>query len=597
MFIRIIVMDQFKTHTTSSGGRNRGHDNWRPTHLSENTCDCCKKMPAAQTVHQLCRECGIVVCRDCVAKGEISNLGSHVAHEVGDFDWVDRYALLTQRAGGSRAPTQPSVAIAVPGRQANTPDASPTKGPSSASKNSAKKGGKAFGKDSASGLTQTTLATTQDSSLTLSTPTKAKNSSATTLPSKKPKHSKKNKASKKKQKKGKRSYYNSDSDSDFDDDDMGSNAPSDREYVPPAEAGGKGSVPAATVDAGRGIAPVGLAQSRPVRAAAINTYEKMRSGNVKKEEPEAEEETKISEIPEANVPAQDHAYAQQGQVRGGGAYLHAPQYGEGPRHLSLPQLHPGADNKRAATAAEKAPATKRQNTSKMDSRTAGMSSMSAGTVGVSKTAATPQKAKSSQKGKAPEVVQVSGQAQTTHAQSSSQAQSSQNAQLQQHAFPPKPIAPNITVEERNASRRLVTADLGDLVDAIQAKLKLHIRAAGFTKGQQCDLVLREIVHSAWVANIVLMQMKRNNGELCAIAILRGYVTAIITNMNLGACPLTTNWLDGTHQNIQANAALVPAIAQINVPPAFQPGLTFPINGEDVVGANTLTFMASGGHGN
>ncbi|KAI3551658.1 hypothetical protein CSPX01_01000 [Colletotrichum filicis] len=607
-------MDQFKTHTASSGGRDRGHDNWKKTDLSENTCDCCKKMPAALTVHQLCRECGFVVCRDCVAKGEISNRGSHVAHEVGDFDWVDRYALLTQRAAGSRAPGQPSVAIAVPGGQANTPDASPTKGSSSAPKSSAKK------------MTQTTLTTTQNSSLALSTPTKAKNpSSATTRPSKKPKHSKKNKAGKKKQKKGKKSYYNSDSDSDFDE--MDSSAPSDKEYVPPAEAGGKGSAPAATTDAGR-AAPVGLAQSRPVRAAAINTYEKMRSGsgssNVKKEEPEVEE-MKISEIPEAKgklaeqaIPAQDHGYAQQGQVQGGGAYLHAPQYGEGPRHLGLPQLHPGAENKRAAAAAEKAPAAKRQNTSKMDSLTASMSSMSAGTVGVSKKAATPQKAKSSQKGKAPEVAQVSqtsqsqtsgqaqsfNQAQSTHTQSSNQGQSSgqvqsfQTVPLQQHAFPPQPIASNTNVEERNASRRLVTADLGDLLDAIQAKLKLHIRAAGLTQRQQCDVVLREIVHSAWVTNIVLTQMKRNNGELPTIAVLRGYAVAIMSNMKLGRCPLTRNWIDGTDQAIQAVTADLSSVTQIDVvQPAFQPGLTYPINGEDVEGANTLTFMSAGGHGN
>ncbi|KAK1527639.1 uncharacterized protein CCOS01_07901 [Colletotrichum costaricense] len=600
-------MDQFKTHTASSGGRDRGHDNWKKTDLSENTCDCCKKMPAALTVHQLCRECGFVVCRDCVAKGEISNRGSHVAHEVGDFDWVDRYALLTQRAAGSRAPGQPSVAIAVPGGQANTPDASPTKGSSSAPKSSAKK------------MTQTTLTTTQNSSLALSTPTKAKNpSSATTRPSKKPKHSKKNKAGKKKQKKGKKSYYNSDSDSDFDE--MDSSAPSDKEYVPPAEAGGKGSAPVATTDAGR-AAPVGLAQSRPVRAAAINTYEKMRSGsgsgNVKKEEPEVEE-MKISEIPEAKgklaeqaIPAQDHGYAQQGQVQGGGAYLHAPQYGEGPRHLGLPQLHPGAENKRAAAAAEKAPAAKRQNTSKMDSLTASMSSMSAGTVGVSKKAATPQKAKSSQKGKAPEVAQVSqtsqsqtsgqaqsfNQAQSTHAQSSNQGQSSGQVQSFQ-TVPLQPIAPNTNLEERNASRRLVTADLGDLLDAIQAKLKLHIRAAGLTQRQQCDVVLREIVHSAWVTNIVLTQMKRNNGELPTIAVLRGYAVAIMSNMKLGRCPLTRNWIDGTDQAIQAVTADLSSVTQIDVvQPAFQPGLTYPINGEDVEGANTLMFMSAGGHGN
>ncbi|KAF4781665.1 hypothetical protein HER10_EVM0001694 [Colletotrichum scovillei] len=607
-------MDHFKTHTASSGGRDRGHDDWKRTDISENTCDCCKKMPAALTVHQLCKVCGFVVCRDCVAKGEISNRGSHAAHEVGDFDWVDRYALLTQRAGGSRAPGQPSVAIAVPGGQANTPDASPTKGSSSAPKSSAKK------------MTQTTLNTTQNSTLALSTPTKAKNSSsATTRPSKKPKHSKKNKASKKKQKKGKKSYYNSDSDSDSDFDEMDSNAPSDKEYVPPAEAGGKGFVPAATADAGR-AAPVGLAQSRPVRAAAINTYEKMRSGsgNVKKEELEVEE-MKISEIPEAKgklteqaTPAQDHGYAQQGQVQGGGAYLHAPQYGEGPRHLGLPQLHPGAENKRTAAAAEKAPAEKRQNASKMDSLTASMSSMSAVTVGVAKKAATPQKAKSSQKGKAPQVgqasqasqSQTSGQAQSTHTQSSNQGQSSNQAQssgqvqsfqtvpLQQHTFPPQPIAPNINVEERNASRRIVTASLGDLLDAMQAKLKLHIRAAGLTQRQQCDIVLREMVHSAWVTNIVLTQMKRNNGELPAIAVLRGYAVAIMHNMKLGGCPLTINWIDGTEQAIQSVTADLSSVTQIDVvQPAFQPGLNYPINGEDVEGANTLTFMSAGGHGN
>ncbi|KXH48890.1 hypothetical protein CSIM01_08549 [Colletotrichum simmondsii] len=638
-------MDQFKTHTASSGGRDRGHDNWKKTDLSENRCDCCKKMPAAQTTHQLCKDCGFVVCRDCVAKGEISNRGSHVAHEVGDFDWVDRYALRTQRAGGSRAHGQPSVAIAVPGGQANTPDASPTKGPSSAPKSSAKKmtqvrrfppkpvflTQKLISSPSFP-LLQTTLATNQNSSLALSTPTKAKNSSsATTRPSKKPKHSKKNKASKKKQKKGKKSYYNSGSDSDFNDDDMDSNAPSDKEYVPPAEAGGKGSVPAATAGAGR-AAPVGLAQSRPVRAAAINTYEKMRngSGNVKKEEPEVEE-MKISEIPEAKgksaeqaIPAQDHGYAQQGQVQDGGAYLHAPQYGEGPRHLGPLQLHPSAENKRVAAAPEKAPAAKRQNTSKMDSLTASMSSMSAGTVGVSKKAATPQKIKSSQKGKAPQVVQASqasqsqtsgqaqssNQAQSTHtqcsnqgqsstqSQSSSQAQSSQSAQLQQHAFPPLPIAPNTTLEERNASRRLVTADLGDLLDAIQAKLKLQIRTAGLTTRQQCDIVLREIVHSAWITNIVLTQTKRNNGELPAFAILRGFALAIMANMKLGRCPLTNNWIDGTDHAIQAVTAVVPDAMQIDVvQPAFQPGLNYPINGEDVEGANTLTFMSAGGHGN
>ncbi|KAL2877815.1 hypothetical protein SGCOL_006978 [Colletotrichum sp. CLE4] len=538
-------------------------------------------------------------------------------------------------------------------------------------------------------MTQTTLTSNQNSSLALSTPTKVKSSSGTSQlrPSTQAKHSKKNKASRKK--KAKKTYYNSDSysvfDDDDDDDDM--SALSDKEYVPPAEVGGKGSTPSAAVaTAGRGVAPVGLAQSRPVRAAAINTYEKMRSGSVKKEELDAQDQVKMSEIPEAkkshaskgktsrlaygdsaveqaNIPAQDHGYAQQGQVQGGGAYLHAPQYGEGYRHRGLPQLHPCAthkvkaspspspaqqtqavqshasaspvtENKRAATAAEKAPAAKRQNTSKMDSLTAGMSSMSAGTTDTLRKIATPQKAKASQKGEASDILQPSqevqaSQAQSSQAQSSTQFQSSAQAQLsaqtqsstlvqaqqqmqignpfptqsqiqvlqQQHIFPPQRIAPNVTPEEREASRRLVTASMVDIMDAIQHKVKLHVRNGGFSAAQRYDSILREVVHKAWVANIVLTLMKRRNGELAAFQLLRGYANTIIVNMNLGQCPLTRNWMDATDQDIQSTAAFVPDIVQINqVQSAVQPSLTFPINGEDVVGANTLMFMSAGGHG-
>ncbi|KAK1639129.1 hypothetical protein BDP81DRAFT_470282 [Colletotrichum phormii] len=665
-------MSRFNAPISSKGGRKDGdddvfwqdpHDNWEQTQLPGIACDCCQKLTGAQTVHQMCNDCYITVCRDCIAKGEISNLDSHAPHEVGDFDWVKH---LNQPGSGARG--QPSMAIVAPGRQANTPSASATKGKSSASKSSSKKGGKAFGKDSASRMTQTTLTSNQNSSLALYTPTKVKNPSATQLRPSQAKHSKKNKASKKK-KKGKKTYYNSDSYSDFDDDDM--SAPSDKEYVPPAEVGGKGSTPSAAVaTAGRGVAPVGLAQSRPVRAAAINTYEKMRSGSVKKEEPDAQDEVKMSEIPEAkksqaskgktsrlaygdsaveqaNIPAQDHSYAQQGQVQGGGAYLHAPQYGEGYRHRGLPQLHPGVahkanaspspssahqtqavhshafaspaiENKRAATAAEKAPAAKRQNTRKMDSLTAGMSSMSAGTIDTPNKIATPQKAKATQKGKASESVQASQEVQASQAQSSNQTQSSTQVQAQQqmqignpfptqsqiqvlqqqHVFSPQRIAPNVTPEEREASRRLVTASMVDIMDAIQHKVKLHVRNGGVSAAQQYDSILREVVHGAWVANIVLTLMKRRNGELAAFQLLRGYTNTIIVNMNLGQCPLTRNWMDATDKDIQSTAAFVPDIVQINeVQSAVQPSLTFPINGEDVVGANTLMFMSAGGHGN
>ncbi|KXH63746.1 hypothetical protein CSAL01_00004 [Colletotrichum salicis] len=665
-------MPRFNATISSKGGRKDGdddvfwqdpHDNWEQTQLPGIACDCCQKLTGAQTVHQMCNDCYITVCRDCVAKGEISNLDSHVPHEVGDFDWVKH---LSQPGSGARG--QPSMAIAAPGRQANTPSASATKDKSSASKSSSKssskKGGKAFGKDSANRMTQNTLTSNQNSSLALSTPTKVKNPSAAQLRPSQAKHSKKNKASKKK--KAKKTYYNSDSYSDFvDDDDDDMSAPSDKEYVPPAEVGGKGSAPSAAVaTAGRGVAPVGLAQSRPVRATAINTYEKMRSGSVKKEEPEAQDEVKMSEIPEAkkshaskgktsrlaygdsaveqaNIPAQDYGYAQQGQVQGGGAYLHAPQYGEGYRHRGLPQLHPGvahkakaspspspahqtqavqspasaspaAENKRAATAAEKAPAAKRQNTSKMDSLTAGMSFMSAGTADTPKKIATPQKAKASQKGKAPENVQAPQEIQASQAQSSTQVQAQQQIQIgnpfqiqsqiqvlqQQHVFPPQRIAPNVTPEEREASRRLVTASMVDIMDAIQHKVKLHVRNGGVSAAQRYDSILREVVHKAWVANIVLTLMKRRNGELAAFQLLRGYTNTITVNMNLGQCPLTRNWMDATDQDIQSTAPFVPDIVQINeVQSAVQPSLTFPINGEDVVGANTMMFMSAGGHGN
>ncbi|OHE97837.1 hypothetical protein CORC01_06872 [Colletotrichum orchidophilum] len=615
------------THSQSMpvGGQNEGeddvfwsapHDDWKPAPIPEIACDSCNKLPGAQAVHQTCNKCGITVCRGCVADGKISRFPSHVPHEVGDFSWAkasssNQPATTLDSAGGSLARGLPSAAIPILRGPATTLAASSTKGNSSATKSSSKKGDKAFGKDSASHLTQTTIAFDNNSFLTLSTPTKVKNSSENAQIPSPAKGKKSRKPRKKNKKKGKKISHGSDS--DFAEMDAPSNKSSDKEYVPPAEISRKRSTPSLGLKKGNNqvdnvatdanIAPIGLAQSRPVRAAAINTYEKMRNANVKKE-PEALDEIIVSNVPEVKkthppkedliVPTnagqnarlghrdssfkniQDYGYAQQGQVQGGSAYLYAPQYGEGYRHRGLPQLHPGAaykaktshageaqvtqshtvaspatDNKRGAATAEQAPASKRQNTNKMPSPTSSMSSMSAGTAGV------PEKA---------------------------QAQA-----------PLKPVAPVSTPEERAVSRLLVTTNIAGLMNAIQNKVKLHIAKSGVQTHQQYDLVLREVIHSAWVTNIALTQMKRQNGELAAIQLLRGYANVITSNLGIADGSLTKNWLDGTDYDIQSKTATVPNSVRIDeVKPVAQDGLNYPIEGRDVHLANLLMFMKTGG---
>ncbi|GJC83834.1 hypothetical protein ColLi_06672 [Colletotrichum liriopes] len=580
--------------------KQRLRHQWAPCQIHYVKCDSCDELAADQFAHQMCGVCAIAICRDCVAAGNIKFFPTHPQKSVDELDWKPLSVTAAGAYKAGRGPTQvnnivpgtgsggqrsPASATPVRQRPADFAGSSSTVGNTRGSKGSSSRKGKGkatAGLDSSDGPKQieTTPTSNKSSPLTLSTPTK------------------------KSKKSSEKTIILSDSDSDIDCDmNAHSTDSSDKEYVPRADLSRKVSTSSkkgvdetesvGTPVNNTSVAPIGLANSRPVRAATIQTYEKMRQANVKKQ-PEAEEfddvfgadqNTKYG--PKMAVSAQNSrltrhtpsaeiltrgaktgGYAQHGTVSGGNAYLHAPEHAQQAAgddiknhtqlclHKGLPQLHPGAaskaqtkatrplapaitadDKKRAAAVAvEEAPAPKRQNTS----------------------------------------LQRFGPARYA---------------IKETETSVRAAAPQITPAERDANRIFVTAGLDGLAAAIEHKVRLRLSIAGVRTVQDAEIELRNAVHGAWVSNMALASIKRMDGSLAAIQLLRGYANLVMMRLQMNGTGLLKNWIDATEKEMQGRAPFVPDELRIQaVAPATQYGLTFMIGETDVFMANILAGM-------
>ncbi|GKT55406.1 hypothetical protein ColTof4_07728 [Colletotrichum tofieldiae] len=580
--------------------KQRLRHQWAPCQIHYVKCDSCDELAADQFAHQMCGVCAIAICRDCVAAGNMKFFPTHPQKRVDELDWEPLSVTAANAHKTGHGPTQvnnivpgtgsggqrsPASATSVRQRPAGLSGSSSTVGNTRGSKGSSSRKGKGMataGLDSSDGpkQIQTTPTSNKSSPLTLSTPTK------------------------KSKKSSEKTIILSDSDSDLDCDmNAHSTDSSDKEYVPRADLSRKVSTSSkkgvdetesvGTPVNNASVAPIGLANSRPVRAATIQTYEKMRQANVKKQH-EAEEfddvfgaDQNTEYGPKMAVSAQNSrltrhtpsaeilargaktgGYAQHGTVSGGNAYLHAPEHAQQAAgddvknhtqlylHKGLPQLHPGAgskaqtkatrplapavtadDKKRAAAfAAEEAPAPKRQNTS----------------------------------------LQRFGPARYA---------------IQETETSVRVAAPQITPAERDANRIFVTAGLDGLAAAIEHKVRLRLAIAGVRTVQDAEIELRNAVHGAWVSNMALASIKRMDGSLAAIQLLRGYANLVMMRLQMNGTGLLKNWIDATEKEMQGRAPFVPNELRIQaVAPATQYGLTFKIGETDVFMANILAGM-------
>ncbi|KAK2009952.1 hypothetical protein LZ32DRAFT_682438 [Colletotrichum eremochloae] len=584
--------------------KQKPHHQWAQCRIKYVNCDSCKEPAGNQFTHQICDACAVAICRDCVTAGRMKHYPNHPQKSVGELDWKRPSAVTAANkeghgsaqvnniTSGTGSEGQHNPAMATPGRQKSAGPA-----PSSSNSNSTRESkgvsprkgkGKAtagLGSSGGSRQTQIFLTGNNNSLLTLSTPTKKKKNIVT--PSGK------------------------DSDPDYDMDTPSNNS-SDKEYIPRAGLNRKSSTPSkkganesASVSPSVNntpVTPVGLANSRPVRASTIQTYEKMRQANVKKQRdvdefPAAfgeEENTKfglkmaacaqntrfIGHITSAeNLTRGDKTdgYAQQGAVYGGNAYLYSSEETQQAtgcevknrtqtyQHKSLPQLHPGpgpktqskvidflppivtSDGKKrtVAVAAEEAPNPKRQNISSQPFTPVSKAELSAASTRAIK-----------------------------------EAEASIRATIRQ-----------ITPAERDANCVFVTAGLDGLAAAIEDKVLLRLSIAGFRAMQDAEIELRNAIHGAWASNMALTRIKRSDGALAAMQILRGYANLVMMRMQMTGSGLIKNWIDATEKDIQDGTPFVPNELRIEtVEAAVQEGFKFKIGETDIHMANVLADM-------
>ncbi|CCF43038.1 hypothetical protein CH063_02978 [Colletotrichum higginsianum] len=592
--------------------------------------DHCEKHAVDQVTHQACVECLVAICRDCVVAGHMDLIPDHPQKTVDELEW--KRPSVTVANDPNHVPTktnniasstgldaQRTPVVATPVRQmpaslagssstvnntcgSTTSSSHKFKGKTTPALTGSSGGPKEiqvppplhhtrtpihlwpetdYSPSFLFGTIQTTPTSNKLSALTLSTPTKK---------SKRP---------------SKKVIVISESGSDPDYEmDPSSTGSSDKEYVPRADLSCKPSANSLSLEKDDGetaepigtpvkntpIISVGLAKSRPVRTAAIQTYEKMRLANSKKQR-DAEELGDIFDEAQNTKPglkmagsvqnapvttdvssvtrdAKNFDFVQKGAVYGGNAYLHGPEYAQqvgGYDAMSLPELHPGAgskgqwkateslaaagpadDKKRAvAVSVEEAPAAKRQNTSTQSFIPASKAELAAASTNAIK-----------------------------EAEASIRSASHQ-----------------ITPAERDANRVFVTADLEGLAAAIENKVRLRVLLTGPCTVQDIEIELRNAIHGAWVSNMALTRIKRTDGDVAAMQLLRGYANLVMMRLKIKGTGLLKNWIDATEKDMQDKAAYVPDELRIEtIKPVSQQGLNYKIGETDVQMANILVHM-------
>ncbi|KAK2040521.1 hypothetical protein LZ31DRAFT_578272 [Colletotrichum somersetense] len=607
---------------------------WTQCRIKYIRCDSCEKLAGEQVPHQICGVCAVAICRECVTTGKMKLYPTHPQKSVGELDWrrpsviaaVSKAghgsARLSYFASGTGSGGQLSLAMAIPVRQKPTGSAASLSDGSNTCSSQGDSSRKEKRKTTA-GLAssngpkqiqfvplsapappsflptpdwaapsfflhplQTFPASNNNPSPDLSTPTKKKKNTVT--------------------------LFSRDSDPEYA---MGtpSNAFSDKEYIPRVELNRKSSIPSkkdanetGSISSSVNNTPVvvvGLANSRPVRASTIQTYEKMRQANVKKqrevdefhfasgEKQNTKYGLKMGACAQntrfvANTTSaenltdgdQNDDYAQKGTVYSDNAFLYASEEAQNAagydlksctqtyQHNRLPQLHPGPGPKAQLKAIEfPVPAVVSD-----DKRRAAVAVVAEDTP-------TPKRQKNSSQSFIP-VSKAELSAASTNA-------------IRETEAPIRASIRHITPAERDADRALVTAGLDDLAAAIENKVCLRLFITVFRTMQNTEIELRNAIHEAWVSNIVIAHIKHTDGALAAMQILRGYANLLMMRMKVTDSGILKNWIDATEKDIQDSAAFVPKELRIqNVEPAVQEGFRFNIVETDIYMANILAEM-------
>ncbi|KAK2058682.1 hypothetical protein LY76DRAFT_654609 [Colletotrichum caudatum] len=608
---------------------------WTQCRIKYVRCDSCEKLAGEQVPRQICGVCAVAICRECVTAGKMKLYPTHPQKSVDELDWKYPSVIAAANmaghgsarfnyiASGAGSGGQPSPAMVIPIRQksagstASSSNGSNTRSPQG---NSSRKGkGKTIaGLASSSGPKQiqvVSLPVPAHRSF-LPTPDWAAPSfffhPLQTFPTSNNNPVSALSTPRKKDKNIVTHIFGRDSDTEYDMDTL-SNDFSDKEYIPRVELNRKSFTPSEKGVKENGsisssvnntpVVVVGLANSRPVRASTIQTYEKMRQANVKKQRDvdefhlaSVEEQntqyglkmgacarntrfiTKTTSAENLTDGDKNDDYAQHGTVYRDNAFLCASEEAQNTagydvknctrtyQHNRLPQLHPGPEPKFQSKAIEfPVPAVTPD-----DKKRATVAVVVEDTL-------TPKRRKSSSQSFIP-ISKAELSAASTNA-------------IRETEAPIRASIRQITPAERNANRALVTAGLDDLAAAIENKVCLRLFIIGFHTMQDTEIELRNAIHEAWVSNMAITHIKRTDGSLAAMQILRGYANLVMMRMKVTGSGLLKNWIDATEKDLQDSAAFVPKELRIqNVEPAVQEGFRFKTGETDIYMANILAEM-------
>ncbi|WYZ34468.1 hypothetical protein EsH8_I_000744 [Colletotrichum jinshuiense] len=550
------------------------HDSWAPAATRSTICDVCNTRAGGQAVYQMCSDCSCTICRKCVVSGKMARFPSHALYGVDELDWTKPSS--KKKGKQSVQPVQPTKAAGT-GKSADggaesassTPSVmgSASKSASSDARGAATKStkGKSYAQEiSADAYTGSPV------KKILTTPTKASLIKTPVV---------------------------IDSDSDYEMDAKLSSTSSskgdeDYEYIPRSKMNrkrssaslssakrGGGQADTAAASTGKPAA-VGLANSRPVRAAAIETYEKMRNAKAKKEQEAAEDSTeqakcesslaapanpgqtanadfeqdlqddghnkRVSNVYGISTKFEDPEYIQ-AQVDAAES-MRAAQIGE--HHHGLPQPHPN-------------PGSNAQGPAAVQSQSA-----------VSAIPVNNDNLADSEKATTTQV-----EAPNTQAQASATQAAITSATVAQQILDHE--------EAHRASRALVEAGLDKLSEAMAARART--RAAADRDGKQTlEGHLRDAVTQAWCVNQAIRGFRSYGGDQTAIQVLRGFANIAMVRLKIKDGSFVKQWLDATEKDIQENSVFVPQALQIKaVESVFQEGFNFPTTEEDVKAANAL----------
>lgn len=339
---------------------------------------------------------------------------------------------------------------------------------------------------------------------------------------------------------------------------------------------GGGQADTAAASTGKPAA-VGLANSRPVRAAAIETYEKMRNAKAKKEQEAAEDSAEQAKCESGLAATANPGQTANADFEQDLQVMTNPlnQFKSCDGRLKL-FSQDGGHNKRVSNVY--GISTKFEDPEYIQAQVDAAESMHAAQVGEHHHGLSQPHPNPGSNAQGPAAVQSqsavsaipvnndnladSEKATTTQVEApNTQAQASAT----QAAITSATVAQQILDHEEahRASRALVEAGLDKLSEAMAARART--RAAADRDGKQTlEGHLRDAVTQAWCVNQAIRGFRSYGGDQTAIQVLRGFANIAMVRLKIKDGSFVKQWLDATEKDIQENSVFVPQALQIKV---------------------------------